>query len=76
MPCARARRGSSSAYFSHLWYPALKFAEAVGLQMPQPPQNVLSPADVRALVALADFEPVKSEISACCCRCGCSGSAG
>ena len=48
-------------YFSHLWYPALKFAETVGLKMPQPPQNVLSPADMRALVALADFEPVKSE---------------
>jgi glycosyltransferase involved in cell wall biosynthesis len=29
--------------------------------MPQPPQNVLSPADVRALVALADFEAVKNE---------------
>jgi SAM-dependent methyltransferase len=48
-------------YFSHLWYPALKCAEAVGLKMPQPPQNVLSPADVRALVALADFEAVKHE---------------
>src|SRR5215831_15564653 len=36
-------------YFSHLWYPALKLAEAVGLKMPQPPQNVLSRADVRAL---------------------------
>jgi SAM-dependent methyltransferase len=48
-------------YFSHLWYPALKLAEAVGLKMPQPPQNVLSPADVRALVALADFEAVKNE---------------
>jgi SAM-dependent methyltransferase len=48
-------------YFSHLWYPALRCAEAVGLKMPQPPQNVLSPADVRALVALADFEAVKNE---------------
>src|SRR5215468_2711798 len=48
-------------YFSHLWYPALKGAEAVGLKMPQPPQNVLSPADVRALAALADFETVKNE---------------
>jgi SAM-dependent methyltransferase len=48
-------------HFSHLWYPALKTAEAVGLKMPQPPQNVLSPADVRALVALADFEAVKNE---------------
>jgi SAM-dependent methyltransferase len=49
-------------HFSHLWYPALKSAEAVGLKMPQPPQNVLSPADVRALVALADFDAVKNEM--------------
>jgi len=48
-------------YFSHLWYPALKLAEAVGLKMPQPPQNVLSPADVRCLAALADFEAAQSE---------------
>jgi SAM-dependent methyltransferase len=48
-------------YFSHLWYPALKTAEAAGLKMPQPPQNILSPADVCSLVALADFEAVKSE---------------
>lgn len=49
------------AYFSHLWYPALKGAEAVGLRMRQPAQNVLAPEDVRALVDLADFEPVKTE---------------
>ncbi|MBX9775399.1 MAG: glycosyltransferase [Xanthobacteraceae bacterium] len=49
------------AYFSHLWHPALKAAEALHLRMPQPAQNVLSPDDVRALVALADFEPVKAE---------------
>ena len=48
-------------YFSHLWQPALKGAEALGLKMPQPPQNVLSPADVRGLVALADFDVVKAE---------------
>src|SRR5262245_36025005 len=48
-------------HFSHLWYPALKFAEASGLKMPQPPQNVLSPADVHALAALADFDAVKTE---------------
>src|SRR5712691_5720803 len=48
-------------YFSHLWYPALKAAEAVGLKMPQPPLNVLAPADVRSLAALADFETVKNE---------------
>jgi SAM-dependent methyltransferase len=49
------------AYFSHLWYPVLKTAEAFRLRMPQSAQNVLSPEDVRALVELADFEPVKAE---------------
>ncbi|MCA1430215.1 MULTISPECIES: glycosyltransferase [Bradyrhizobium] len=48
-------------YFSHLWYPALRAAEAIGLRMPQPEQNVLSPADLRHLSWLADFDPVKSE---------------
>ena len=48
-------------YFSHLWYPALKLAEAVRLKMPQPPQNILSPVDVRSLAGLAEFEPIKSE---------------
>jgi SAM-dependent methyltransferase len=50
------------AYFSHLWYPALKLAEWLKLRMPQPRQNVLSPADIRSLAALADFEAVKWEI--------------
>jgi SAM-dependent methyltransferase len=48
-------------HFSHLWYPALKLAEATGMKMPQPPQNVLAPADVRALTVLGDFEAVKNE---------------
>src|SRR5260370_11392281 len=48
-------------YFSRLWYPALKLAEATGLKMPQPAQNVLAPDDVRALAALGDFETVKNE---------------
>jgi SAM-dependent methyltransferase len=48
-------------YFSHLWYPLLKFAETLRLKMPQPPQNVLAPADVRSLASLADFEPLKGE---------------
>ncbi|HEX8168889.1 MAG TPA: bifunctional class I SAM-dependent methyltransferase/glycosyltransferase family 2 protein [Beijerinckiaceae bacterium] len=50
------------AYYSHLWQPALRLAEAAGLRMPHPPQNVLSPADVRAVAELADFDPVKTEI--------------
>jgi SAM-dependent methyltransferase len=48
-------------YFSHLWYPLLKLAEVVGLRMPHPDQNVLSPSDLRSLARLADFDPVKSE---------------
>ncbi len=58
--CARETR-LVIGYFSHLWYPLLSFAERIGLRMPTPDQNVLSPADVRALAALADFDPVKSE---------------
>jgi SAM-dependent methyltransferase len=49
------------AYVSHLWYPAVKLAEGLKVRMPQPAQNVLSAADIQSLVALADFEPVKSE---------------
>lgn len=48
-------------YFSHLWYPALSLAERLGKRMPTLNQNVLSPADVRALASLAEFDPVKSE---------------
>ncbi len=48
-------------YFSHFWHPLLKLAEGLQLKMPQPPQNVLALADVHGLVALADFDAVKSE---------------
>jgi ubiquinone/menaquinone biosynthesis C-methylase UbiE len=50
------------AYFSHVWHPALKLAEWMRLRMPLPPQNVLAPADVKALAGLAEFETVKSEV--------------
>ena len=49
------------AYFSHMWHPLLKVAELLRQRMPQGPQNVLAPADVRALANLGGFEPVKSE---------------
>lgn len=48
-------------YFSHLWQPVLRLAEALGRRMPYPEQNVLSPDDVAALAVLADMNPVKSE---------------
>lgn len=53
-------------YFSHLWQPILKVAEWLRWRMPQPPQNVFSPADVRALIGLADFEALKSEVRMLC----------
>jgi SAM-dependent methyltransferase len=49
-------------YYSHLWFPALRVAERIGLKMPQPPDNILSPADIRSLAELSDFEPIKTEI--------------
>jgi len=58
--CARDTR-LVIAHFSHLWHPVLKLAEVLGLRMPQPPQNVLSPADLRALAELGGFDPIKSE---------------
>jgi SAM-dependent methyltransferase len=49
------------AYYSHLWEPLLTLAELLGWRMRQPPQNVLSPADIRALADLAELETIKSE---------------
>src|SRR5262249_57764959 len=44
------------------WGPrAQNLAGGGGGKMPQPPQNVLAPADVRALAALGDFDAVKNE---------------
>ena len=49
-------------YFSHLWQPAIRLGEMLKVRMPQPAQNALSPADIRSLAALADFDTVKSEV--------------
>jgi SAM-dependent methyltransferase len=58
--CTRATR-VVIAYYSHLWEPLITVAEWIGWRPKQPPQNVMSPADIRALAELADFEPIKSE---------------
>lgn len=49
------------AYCNFLWEPVLRLAERVGLKMPQQQQNWLSPADIRNLLRLADYEVVKAE---------------
>jgi SAM-dependent methyltransferase len=48
-------------YFSKIWEPTLKFAEAIGMRMPQPELNWLTSADIQNLLHLADFEPIKRE---------------
>lgn len=49
------------SYYSHLWEPILRLAEKLGMKMPQPEQNWLSPTDIANLLHLADFEVVKVE---------------
>ncbi|MGE3147544.1 MAG: glycosyltransferase [Pseudorhodoplanes sp.] len=49
-------------YYSHLWQPLLNLAERIGWRAPQTMQNVLPPADIRGIAALADFETVRSEV--------------
>ncbi len=58
--CSRTTR-LVVVYYSHLWQPLLKLAEWIGWRAPQPPQNVMSSGDIRALAALSDFEAIKSE---------------
>jgi SAM-dependent methyltransferase len=58
--CTRRTRLVLS-YYSHLWHPLLKLAEKVGWRMPQPPHNVMSPADIEAMAGLGGFDTVKSE---------------
>jgi SAM-dependent methyltransferase len=49
------------SYYSRLWEPLLRLAERVGLKMPTRTQNWLSTDDIRAILALADFEEIKRE---------------
>ena len=49
------------SYYSHLWEPILKTAEAVGLRRTQPMINYLSTTDFLNLMDLADFEVIRTE---------------
>ncbi len=49
------------AYYNFFWEPVLRLAERLGFKMPQQQQNWLSPADIRNLLRLADYEVVKAE---------------
>lgn len=43
-------------YYNHLWEPALKLAERVGLRMPSGDANWLRPEDIENLLDLAGFQ--------------------
>jgi SAM-dependent methyltransferase len=48
-------------YYSYLWEPLVRLAEAIGWKMKEGPRNVLSPSDLQEIAGLADFDPVLSE---------------
>jgi len=49
------------SYYSHLWEPILKTAEALGLRNKQPKVNYIATADFLNLMDLADFEVISRE---------------
>ncbi|MGA7803210.1 glycosyltransferase [Bradyrhizobium sp.] len=49
------------SYYSHLWEPVLKLAEALKLRSKQPKINYIATADFVNLMDLADFEPISQE---------------
>jgi ubiquinone/menaquinone biosynthesis C-methylase UbiE len=49
------------SYYSHLWEPVLKGAEALKLRSKQPQINYVATADFQNLMDLADFEVIRQE---------------
>src|SRR3979409_1761148 len=49
------------SYYSHLWEPILKLAEALHLRSKQPEINYIATADFLNLMDLADFEVIREE---------------
>jgi len=49
------------SYYSHLWEPVLKIAEAANLRSKQPRINYIATSDFRNLMDLADFEVITHE---------------
>ena len=49
------------AYYAYFWDPLLRLAELCARKMPSEPQNVLSSADISALLALAGFQVLRRE---------------
>lgn len=49
------------SYYSHLWEPVLRLAEAIGLRRKQPTINYIATTDFLNLMDLADFEMISRE---------------
>ncbi len=49
------------AYYSPLWSPLLRLAEALGLKMPRREQNWLANEDIENLLALAGYEAIRRD---------------
>lgn len=49
------------AYYSHLWEPVLRLAEALGLRSKQPIINYIATTDFLNLMDLADFEMISQQ---------------
>jgi Glycosyl transferase family 2/Methyltransferase domain len=59
--CSRSDTRLILNFYNTLWKPLLSLATALGLKSRQPESNWLSVADVRNLLALADWEVVRKE---------------
>ena len=52
--------------YSRLWQPLLRLAELVGMKYRQPPEAWLPPEEIKAMLALADFEIVRDDAHIVC----------
>ena len=52
--------------YSRLWQPLLRLAELVGMKYRQPPEAWLPPEEIKAMLALADFELVRDDAHLVC----------
>ena len=52
--------------YSRLWQPLLRLAEFLGMKYRQPPEAWLPPEEIKAMLALADFEIVRDDAHLVC----------
>jgi SAM-dependent methyltransferase len=52
--------------YSRLWQPLLRLTEMLGLKYRQPPEAWLPPEEIKAMLALADFEVVRDDTHLVC----------